>query len=110
MVDRRGGILKRLFGAGDRSCHDPDGLYFYVQCDNCGEKLRLRADKRYDLQRNYETGELTWRKEIMDGRCLRIMYARVVFDPHYRVRSQAIEGRGRFITAEEYGSELHQPS
>ena len=98
------GILKRLFGAGDTSDKDPDGIYFYVQCDNCGEKLRLRADKKYDLARDYETGELTWKKEIMDGRCFRIMHATVVLDSRFRIQSQEIEGQGHFITEEEYGS------
>ncbi len=100
------GILKRLFGARDQSGKDPDGIYFYVQCDHCGEKLRLRADKKYDLVRDYETGELTWKKEIMDGRCFRIMYAHVVLDPYFRIQSQEIEGQGRFITEEEYRSSV----
>jgi hypothetical protein len=98
------GILKRLFGAGGQSDRDPDGIYFYVQCDNCGEKLRLRADKKYDLARDYETGALTWKKEIMDGRCFRIMYAHVVLDSQFRIQSQEIEGQGRFITEEDYRS------
>lgn len=81
---------------------DPDGLYFYVQCNHCGEKLRLRADKRHDLMRDFETGKLIWKKEIMDGRCFRIMYAEVEFDQNYRVKSQTIEGQGHFITPEEF--------
>ena len=96
------GFLKKLFQGGNTDSGDPNGIYFYVQCDNCGEKLRLRADKRHDLLRDFETGGLNWNKEIMDGRCFRLMYARVVLDSRYRVQSQEIEGEGHFISQEEY--------
>jgi hypothetical protein len=52
--------------------------------------------------RDYETGDLTWKKEIMDGRCFRIMYAQVLFDSRYRVQSQEIKGQGHFLTKEEF--------
>ena len=97
------GFLKNLFrGSEKEEGGDPHGIYFYVQCDHCGEKLRLRADKRHDLLRDFETGQLSWNKEIMDGRCFRIMHAQVVFDSRYRVQSQQIEGQGHFISHEEY--------
>jgi hypothetical protein len=96
------GILKKLFQGGKKDSGDPDGIYFYVQCDNCGEKLRLRADKRHDLLRDFETGQLQWNKEVMDGRCFRIMYAHVVLDSSYRVQSPEIKGDGHFISEEEF--------
>lgn len=94
-------ILGKLFGKGEKT-QDPDGIYFYVQCDNCNEKLRIRADKKHDLVRDYDTGQLVWKKEIMDGRCFRLMYAHVIFDSQLRVKAQSIEGKGHFITEEEY--------
>ena len=94
-------FLKKLFGSKEQS-GDPDGIYFYVLCENCGEKLRVRADKRHDLVRDYETGQLTWKKGIMDGRCFKTMYATVEFDASFRIQSQDLEGKGRFITKEEY--------
>ncbi len=95
------GFLKKLLGE-KKQTGDPDGIYFFLQCGHCGEKLRVRADKRHDLQRDYDSGRLTWRKEIMDARCFRIMYATVVFDASYRVQTQEVEGQGRFISEEEY--------
>ncbi len=77
------------------------GYYFYVECDRCGEKLRIRADKHSDLSPNYEGGGFTLNKEIMDGRCFQLMYATIEFDSGYHVVSREIEG-GRFITREEY--------
>ena len=97
------GILKTLFGGGEKKdSGDPPGIYFYVQCDKCGEKLRLRADRRHDLLRDFDTGQLRWNKEIMDGRCFQLLYAEVVLDSRYRVQSQEIKGEGHFITEEEY--------
>ena len=61
------GFLEKLLGrGGEIQPSDPHGIYVYVQCDNCGEKLRIRADKRHDLMRNYQTDELIWKKEIME--------------------------------------------
>jgi hypothetical protein len=94
-------ILDKLFGKRPKSA-DPDGIYFYIQCDHCGEKLRIRADRRHDLMRDYETGTLVWKKEIMDARCFRILYAQVEFDAKYRITSQQIEGEGHFISQEEF--------
>jgi hypothetical protein len=98
------GFLGKLFGS-KQGQEDPDGLYFYVQCDRCGEKLRVRADKRHDLMVDSEQGRYVWNKEIMDGRCFQLMYARVVLDKTFSVQSQSIEGQGRFITREEYQTE-----
>ncbi|MBN1315952.1 MAG: hypothetical protein JXA42_10805 [Anaerolineales bacterium] len=93
----------KLFGKKQLSS-DPDGLYFYVQCDNCGEKLRIRANKKHDLMQDYESGKLVWNKEIMDSRCFQRMTARVVLDAGYRVESQNLEGKGHFISKQEYES------
>ncbi len=95
------GFLPRL-GRDKGRPTDPDGIYFYVRCDHCGEKLRIRADRRHDLLEDYQTGTLVWKKEIMDSRCFRIMYATVVFGPGLRVQSQTVEGSGHFISQEEF--------
>jgi hypothetical protein len=97
-------FLGRFFGSKEGQ-GDPDGLYFYVQCDRCGERLRIRADKRHDLTRDQELGGYVWNKEIMDGRCFQLMYAHVVLDQAFSVQSQSIEGQGHFISQEEYGVE-----
>ena len=40
-----------IFSRGDdkKEYVDKQGIYFYVQCANCGKTVRLRADKQYDL-------------------------------------------------------------
>ena len=44
-------FLKKIFGGGDgkKEYVDKQGIYFYVQCNNCGKTVRMRADKQYDL-------------------------------------------------------------
>ncbi len=86
---------------------DPEGIYLYVKCNRCGAPIRVRADKRHDLQRDFDEGGYVLRKEIMDGTCFSLIHATVRLDPAYRIVDQEIEG-GEFITQEEY-LELTRP-
>lgn len=79
---------------------DQDAIWLYVKCDKCGEKLRIRVDRRYDLEPEPEGGYLL-RKEMMDGRCFRLMYGEIHFDRDYKILSQELSG-GHFITKEEF--------
>jgi hypothetical protein len=81
-----------------------DALTFYVRCNRCGEKLRIRVDKRHDLTPDYERGGYFLRKEVMDSRCFQLMYAELRFDENHNIVSRDISG-GKFITPEEYESE-----
>jgi hypothetical protein len=96
------GLLKRLFGGGEP--RDPDALWLYVRCDNCGQKLKIRVDRRHDLLRDYETGGYRLNKEIMDGTCFSLMMARLRFDAGQKIISQELEG-GTFLTREEFERE-----
>lgn len=96
------GFLKKLFGGGDQSGRppaDPQGVYFYVQCDRCGAMVRLRADKQYDLIN--EGNGYVWHKTIVDNRCFRPMPTVVRLNANYEMVEQEITG-GRYITQEEY--------
>jgi hypothetical protein len=100
------GFLKKLFSASDEAQSkqrgetvDTLGLYFYVQCDNCGAPVKLRADKQYDL---LDEGDgYVWHKTIVDNRCFRRIPTVVHLNRRYEVVNQTIEG-GRYITEEEY--------
>ena len=48
------GFLKRLFGGGEP--RDPDAIWLYVRCDHCGQKMRIRVDRRLDLRPDFERG------------------------------------------------------
>jgi hypothetical protein len=94
------GFLRRIFGSGkEKEYVDKDGLYFYVQCDNCGSKVRIRADKRHDLNR--VDGGLVWHKTVVDSRCFRQIPVVVRLDSRYRETHHEIEG-GQFISKEAY--------
>jgi hypothetical protein len=94
-------FLKKLFGGGDgkKEYADKQGVYFYVQCNNCGKTVRLRADKQYDLEN--DGGGYTWHKTIVDSKCFRPMHTIVNLDSSYNVVNADIDG-GRFITEEEF--------
>jgi hypothetical protein len=95
--------LRRLFGGAD----DPSdqAIHLYVRCGHCGAPLHVRAHRFNDLAIEYDDGEgvagYRLRKEMMDGRCFRLMYADLAFDRNRHELSRTIEG-GEFISADEY--------
>ncbi|MCA9999571.1 MAG: hypothetical protein H6658_07545 [Ardenticatenaceae bacterium] len=95
------GFLKKIFGGGERkqAYADTHGLYFYAVCDNCGAKVKVRADKQHDLNRT-DSG-FVWHKTIVDNRCFRRMQAVVYLNGRYEMTNYEMTG-GRFISQEEY--------
>ena len=93
------GILKRLFGGGEP--RDPGAMWLYIRCDYCGQKMKIRVDRRFDLRRDWETGGYKLDKEIMDGTCFSLMMARVRFDAGQKIISKELES-GTFLTREEF--------
>ncbi|MGD2076933.1 MAG: hypothetical protein PVH18_01020 [Chloroflexota bacterium] len=96
------GFLRRFFGGDDSSRSseaDDQGFFLYVQCDNCGAKVRLRVHKQHDL--NYEDGGYVWVKTIVDSKCFRPMRTVAHFDSNYRMTSSELEG-GHYISREQY--------
>lgn len=94
------GFLKKLFGGGEPKKYvDKQGVYFYVVCDNCGSRVKVRADKQHDLQNTGNGYE--WHKTIVDNRCFRRIQTVVQLDSNYQMRSHEITG-GHFITEEAY--------
>ncbi|MCJ7551078.1 MAG: hypothetical protein MUQ30_15495 [Anaerolineae bacterium] len=94
-------VINSVFGGGNGEVRDPDGIYLYIKCDRCGAPVRVRADKRHDLQQDYDTGGYILRKEVMDGGCFTLVRTTTRFDAVYRIVDQQIEG-GDFISCEEY--------
>jgi len=106
------GFLKKLieavFSSGGGEIRDPDGIYLYIKCGRCGAPVRVRADRRHDLQRDYDSGGLILRKEVMDGTCFNLIQTTTRFDAGYKIIDQQIDG-GEFISWEEY-TELNTPT
>jgi hypothetical protein len=87
---------------------DPNGIWFHFRCDRCGSTVRIRVDKRNDLNREDDgPGALLLRKEVMDDTCFQLMQAEVWLDSSYRVVSGDVFG-GELITAEEYAEATDQ--
>jgi hypothetical protein len=81
-------FLRRLFGGGASASPADDGLYLYVRCNNCQSPLRVRIDPRNELSPEFDEGEgvggYILRKEMMDSKCFRLMYATLRFDTRRR--------------------------
>ncbi len=96
-------VLRRLFGGPSTP---PDhALHLFVRCSRCGSPVHVRVHLLNDLTVEFGDGEDVMgyhlRKEIMDSRCFRLMYADLAFDRNRRELSRTLEG-GEFITKEEY--------
>lgn len=87
---------------------DDTGFFVYIQCDNCGAKVRSRIHKEYDLIPT--SGGYDWHKTIVDSRCFRRIPTVAHFDQKFHLLSADIQG-GRFITKTEYDEpEVSQPT
>ncbi|MBM3188121.1 MAG: hypothetical protein FJZ90_05295 [Chloroflexi bacterium] len=98
--------LRELFGGGSGSpaapAPDPNALWLHFRCKRCGEVVRIRVDKRNDLNREEEgPGALLLRKDVMDSKCFQMMTAEVWLDGAYNVVSADVTG-GELITEQEY--------
>jgi hypothetical protein len=108
-------FFKRLFGGGGEAPEQDKALYLYVKCSKCASPLRVRIDTRNELSPEFDEGEgvagYILRKEMMDSKCFRLMYATLRFDERRRELGREIEG-GEFISPDEYArlSEPQVPS
>ena len=101
------GKLRELFSGGGAGsggqAPDPNGLWLHFKCDKCGAVVRIRADKRNDLNREGGPGTFLLRKEVMDSKCFQLIEATVWLDSNYSVVSSDVTG-GELISAEEYAA------
>ena len=86
------------------------GLWIYLQCDHCGEKIGVRLRKSSELQRREGPdesggpGEFFVRKTVVGSKCYRRIEATVDFDARYNVVGSEVIN-GKLITFEEYKKE-----
>jgi hypothetical protein len=97
--------LTRLLTRRARS-ESPPALWIYVACSRCGEAIRVRADRRYDLVSEMrDPGEVgpayTLHKDIVGAQCFQRIAVDVQFDQRFQVIERRISG-GRWLTEEEY--------
>ncbi len=76
---------------GDRG--DP-GLWYTVQCDRCGEEIRVRVDRRHEARWEAPEGGaemLVLDKDVLGARCPNLMRLHLEFDDRGRVSRQRVE-------------------
>src|SRR5262249_39537217 len=83
-------------------------LWIYVACGRCGEAIRVRADRRYDLVSEMrDPGEsgpaYTLHKDIVGVRCFQRIAVELAFDQRLQTTERHIRG-GRWLTGEEYSA------
>ncbi len=88
---------------------DPYGILLYYRCQRCKTPVRIRVDRRNDLNREDDgPGTFVLRKEVMDDRCFSLMHSEIWFDSGYKIVASDVTG-GTLISQEEYES-LTDPS
>ena len=94
--------IRSLFtGAASAGPADPHGIWLHFRCDKCGAVVRMRADRRNDLNREDGPGTFLLRKEVMDDSCFQLMNAEIWLDTNYNVVTAEVSG-GQLISEEEY--------
>ena|SRR5579859_1329659 len=106
--------LAQIFtGSSNPLSGDPDGLYYYVRCNLCGEVIRVRLHRYNDLSVEYgENGEKgdTFRagKVIVGKRCYNRIEAEFTFDRNRKLIDQKITG-GKLAEASDYQGDNTEP-
>jgi hypothetical protein len=105
--------LTRLFTRRPRA-ESLSALWIYVACSRCGEAIRVRADRRYDLVSEMrDPGEAgpayTLHKDIVGSHCFQRIAVDVAFDQRLEIIERRISG-GRWLTEEEYRATTNAPS
>jgi hypothetical protein len=89
-------------GAPPDEAGDPYGIVLYFQCQRCQTPVRVRVDRRNDLNRGDDgPGPFVLCKEVMDDRCFSLMHSEIWFDSNYNIVTSDVTG-GKLISQEEY--------
>jgi hypothetical protein len=86
------GFLSRLFGGGGGGRGSDTGLYYYVQCDRCGEVIRVRVNPMSELSHSENERGFFVRKYITGKRCYNRIEALFNYDSGRRLKSNDITG------------------
>src|SRR5690554_3223896 len=114
---QRMGFLSKLFSnltkskpkgkPGYTTLDGPHGLWFYVQCDKCDEKIPDRVRTTSEIQRregpeaDLGPGQYFVQKTIVGSRCYQRIEAAIEFDARYNVVEASVK-HGKLITHQEF--------
>ena len=82
--------------------NEADVLWLLIECSRCGERIKVRIDKKTDLQNEFrQPGEpseaFTLKKEVLGSRCPNLIEVCLKFDPRYNIISKEVKN-GRLIS------------
>jgi hypothetical protein len=97
--------LRRLFARPARQEAD-NALWLHLICDRCGEAIRVRVDRRYDVASNLlDPGEegpaYIVHKDVVGDRCFQRISVTLGFDRRMQIVERQIRG-GRLQTEAEF--------
>ena len=97
--------LRSLFARSPRQEAD-NAFWLYLTCDRCGEAIRVRVDRRYDVASNLlDPGEegpaYTVHKDVVGDRCFQRISVTLGFDRRMQIVERQIQG-GRLQTEAEF--------
>lgn len=99
--------LLKLVG-GSAAAPADQGLYYYVRCDKCGEKIRFRVDPHWDLAPLYDGDDRAScyqvTKHIVGQKCFRPIEVTLTFDQNRKESGRTVTG-GRLVSAEEFAED-----
>lgn len=84
------------------------GVWIYLQCNKCAEKIAVRLRTTSEIQKregpdaDLGPGEMFVHKTIVGSKCYQRIEAVVDFDAKYNVVASQVQN-GKLITAAEYG-------
>lgn len=88
--------LRRLFARSPRQAAD-NALWLHLKCDRCGEVIRVRVDRRYDVASNLlDPGEAgpayTMHKDVVGDRCFQRISVTLGFDRRMNIVERQVHG------------------
>lgn len=100
----------RRFLTRRRRQESSTAFWIHVRCRRCGEAIRVRADRRYDLASEWrDAGEsgpaYTMHKDIVGERCFQRISVDLAFDSRLQISERRIAG-GDFLSEAEYAAAL----
>ena len=105
--------LRRLFARSPRQEAD-SALWLHLTCNRCGEAIRVRIDRRYDVASNLlDPGEegpaYTVHKDVVGDRCFQRISVTLGFDRRMNIVERQIQGGQLQAEAELDASGRPQP-
>lgn len=95
------GFLKRLFGGGQESGSDKDGMYYYFRADRSGEVIRIRMNRFNDLSQSDDDSGYYARKVIVGTKSFDRLEAEFIFDRNRKLVSCEVSG-GEMVEQADY--------